>query len=78
MAKIFQVRQQDPENVIASSLARLTGSRALYGGDLQAAAAVMRTLATRIQFLLQQGEDTFYNRAAFIQEVLLTHKNIFT
>ena len=30
-----KVRQEDPENVLASSLARLTGSRQLYGGDLQ-------------------------------------------
>ena len=66
-----KVRQEDPENVIASSLARLTGSRQLYGGDLQSAVAVMRTVASRIQYLLQQREDKFYKKEAFIQEVLL-------
>ena len=66
-----KVRQEDPENVLASSLARLTGSRQLYGGDLQSAVAVMRTVASRIQYLLQQREDKFYKKEAFIQEVLL-------
>ena len=66
-----KVRQEDPENVLASSLARLTGSRRLYGGDLQSAVAVMRTVASRVQYLLQQREDNFYKKEAFIQEVLL-------
>lgn len=66
-----KVRQEDPENVIASSLARLTGSRKLYGGDLQSAVAVMRTVANRIQYLLQQRSEKFYKKEAFIQEVLL-------
>ena len=66
-----KVRQEDPENVIASSLARLTGSRQLYGGDLQSAVSVMRTVASRIQYLLQQRSDNFYKKEAFIQEVLL-------
>ena len=66
-----KVRQEDPENVISSSLARLTGSRQLYGGDLQSAVSVMRTVASRIQYLLQQREDKFYKKEAFIQEVLL-------
>jgi len=66
-----KVRQEDPENVIASSLARLTGSRQLYGGDLQSAVAVMRTVANRIQYLLQQRSNKFYKKEAFIQEVLL-------
>lgn len=66
-----KVRQEDPENVLDSSLARLTGSRQLYGGDLQSAVAVMRTVASRVQYLLQQREDKFYKKEAFIQEVLL-------
>ena len=66
-----KVRQEDPENVIASSLARLTGSRQLYGGDLQSAVAVIRTVASRIQYLLQQKSENFYKKEAFIQEVLL-------
>ena len=66
-----KVRQEDPENVLASSLARLTGSRKLYGGDLQSAVSVMRTVASRVQYLLQKREDNFYKKEAFIQEVLL-------
>ena len=66
-----KVRQEDPENVIASSLARLTGSRQLYGGDLLSAVEVMKTVASRIQYLLQQRSDKFYKKEAFIQEVLL-------
>ena len=31
----------------------------------------MRTVASRIQYLLQQREDKFYKKEAFIQEVLL-------
>ena len=42
-----KVRQEDPENVLASSLARLTGARQLYGGDLQSAVTIIHTIATR-------------------------------
>jgi len=66
-----KVRQEDPENVIASSLAHLTGSKTLYGGDLESAVVVMRTLANRIKYLLQQKSLRFYKKEAFIQEVLL-------
>ena len=43
------------------------GSRKLYGGDLESAVAVMRTVASRIQFLLQQGPARFYKKEAYIQ-----------
>ena len=66
-----KVRQEDPEDVIASSLAHLTGSKALYGGDLESAVAVMRTVANRIRYLLKQETKQFYKKEAFIQAVLL-------
>jgi hypothetical protein len=43
------------------------GSRKLYGGDLESAVAVMRTVASRIQFLLQQGPASFYKKEAYIK-----------
>ena len=49
------------------------GSRKLYGGDLESAVAVMRTVASRIQFLLQQGPARFYKKEAYIQ----VHKSSF-
>ena len=42
-----QMRQEDPENVLVSSLAYLTRTKALYGGDLEAVVSVMRTVASR-------------------------------
>ena len=65
-----KLRQADPENVIASSLAHLTGgSRRLYGGDLESAAEVMKTVANKIQYLLQQRRDKFYKKEAYIQVI---------
>ena len=66
-----KLRQADPENVIASSLAHLTGSRKLYGGDLESAAGVIKTVANRLQYLLQQKTEKFYKKEAYIQEILL-------
>ena len=66
-----KLRQSDPETVIASSLAHLTGSKKLYGGDIDSAAAVMKTVANRIQYLLQQQKDTMYRKEATVQEILL-------
>merc|ERR1711962_578482 len=43
----------------------------LYGGDVEASAAIMRTLSNRIQYLLQTQGDKFYNKGQYIQEVLL-------
>ena len=57
------MREEEPENVIASSLAKMTtprqrrngqkGSNGLYGGDLEVAAAIIKTVANRIRYLLQ-------------------------
>ena len=48
------VREEEPENAIASTMASLTGGRrALFGGDLETASSVLRTVATRLQYLLQ-------------------------
>ena len=48
------VREEAPENAIASTMASLTGGRrALFGGDLETASSVLRTVATRLQYLLQ-------------------------
>ena len=66
-----KVQSGDLENVISSSLAHLTRTESLYGGDIEQSAAVMRTLANRIQYLLQTQGDTFYNKGIYIQEVLL-------
>ena len=66
-----KVEDGDLENVISSSLAHLTKVEVLYGGDVEASAAVMRTLSNRIQYLLQTQGDKFYNKGQYIQEVLL-------
>ena len=66
-----KVEDGDLENVISSSLAHLTRVEVLYGGDVEASAAIMRTLSNRIQYLLQTQGDKFYNRGQYIQEVLL-------
>ena len=65
------VESGDLENVLSASLAHLTKSRQLYGGDLESAVAIIRTLANRIQYLLQTQGDKFYNKSQYIQEVLL-------
>ena len=52
-----QVRQEDPENVLVSSLAYLTRTKALYGGDLEAVVTIMRTVASRIQYRLQSSSN---------------------
>ena len=67
-----QVRQEDPENVIVSTLVKLTSpgkANPLYGGDLEAATAIMRTMGNRIQYLLQTQSDSFYKKEAYIGDV---------
>ena len=64
-----QVRQEDPENVLVSSLAYLTRTKALYGGDLEAVVTIMRTVASRIQYRLQSSSnfhDKVCKRIVFI------------
>ena len=80
-----RIRQQDPENVLASKLALLTqpanhvddyeekmSEKRLYGGDLEAAVAVMRSIANRLQYLMQT--EQFYNKESYLQEIF---QNIF-
>lgn len=86
MSKLeMRVREQDPENVLASKLALLTNnippesdaiqsSKRLFGGDLEASVAVMKSVANRLQYLLQQSQHSLYNRESYLQEVF---QNIF-
>ena len=81
-----RVRKQDPENVLASKLALLTQLRnnvddldsanmkekRLYGGDLEAAVAVMKSIANRLQYLMQT--QPFYNKESYLQEIF---QNVF-
>ena len=74
----FQVRDKhDHENVLASELALLTkpkasspeGSEAagaFFGGDLESAVTVMRTIADRLQYLLQT--KTMFNSESFVDK----------
>ena len=65
-----QVRAEDPENVLVSSLAYLTRTKSLYGGDLEAVVAIMRTVASRIQYRLQSSSN-FHDKMNHIRQVLL-------
>ena len=67
------VERGDLENVLSASLAHHTNTNTqpLYGGDVESVVAIMRTLASRIQYLLQTQGDKFYNKSQYIQEVLL-------
>ena len=44
-----RVRVEDPEAVLASSLARMTSKARFYGGDLDTSVAVMRTIGNRLR-----------------------------
>ena len=66
-----KVEGGDLENVLSASLAHHTRSEVSYGGDVESATAIMKTLSNRIQYLLQTQGDKFYNKAQYIQEVLL-------
>ena len=67
------MRKQDPENVLVQSLAYLTRTKSLYGGDLEAAVTTMRTVASRIQYRLQQSARegaSFHNKESHIRQIL--------
>ena len=64
-----QVRQNDPENVLVSSLAYNTRTKSLFGGDLEAVVTIMRTVASRIQYRLQT--EKFHDKVNHIRQVLL-------
>ena len=66
-----KVEGGDLENVLSASLAHHSKTEIMYGGDIESAAAIMKTLSNRIQYLLQTQGDKFYNKAQYIQEVLL-------
>jgi hypothetical protein len=41
----------------------------LYGGDLESSVAILRTVANRLQYLLQTQADSFYNKESYVQQV---------
>ncbi len=43
----------------------------LYGGDLESAVEIMRTVASRIQYRLQSSGRNFHDRVNHIRQVLL-------
>ncbi len=76
-----QVRQESvPESVLVSSLSYLTGTKRLFGGDLETAVATLRTVASRIRFRAQGGSSSIdsppeaLNREGHIRQVL---QNVF-
>ena len=64
--------------MLASELALLTkpktseGIEAFFGGDLESAVTVMRTIADRLQYLLQT--KAMFNSESFVQEIF---QNVF-
>ena len=61
--------------MLVQSLAYLTRTKSLYGGDLEAAVTTMRTVASRIQYRLQQsarnsGAGSFHNKESHIRQIL--------
>ena len=62
--------------MLVQSLAYLTRTKSLYGGDLEAAVTTMRTVASRIQYRLQQSARTagsagsFHNKESHIRQIL--------
>ncbi len=69
-----QVINQDPENVLVSSLNYVTRTKSLYGGDLEAAVSIMRKVASRIQYRLQ-SPSTFHDKFNHTHTVLLNVLN---
>ena len=61
-----QVREQDPENVLVSTLLYTTRTKALFGGDLEVVVDVMRTVAARIQYRLQSS-SSFHDKSNHIK-----------
>jgi hypothetical protein len=45
-------------------------TKALYGGDLESAVAIMRTVASRVQYRLQSSGTVFHNKESHIRQVL--------
>ncbi len=68
-----QVLKEDPENVLVSSLAYLTRTKSLFGGDLDTAVLTIRTVADRLRFKLQE-DSFFHNKQSHVRQVL---QNVF-
>ena len=66
-----RVREEDPEDVVVSTLAHLTSklTTRLFGGDLESSVAILRTVANRLQYLLQTQSESFYNKESYVQQV---------
>ena len=65
-----QVRKEDPETVLVSSLAYLTRTRSLYGGDLESTVKIMREVASRLDFRLKSTSGSFHNKEAHVKQVV--------
>ena len=65
-----QVRKEDPETVLVSSLAYLTRTRSLYGGDLESTVAIMRKVASRLDYRLKSTSGSFHNKEAHVKQVV--------
>ncbi len=68
-----EVRAQQPETVLVSSLAYRTRDKALYGGDLASAVWVMNTVASRIKGRLQEDSvrsGSFHTTESDVRTVL--------
>ena len=65
-----QVRKEDPETVLVSSLAYLTRTRSLYGGDLESTVTIMREVASRLTYRLQSSSGSFHNKEAHVRQVV--------
>ena len=66
-----RVREEDPEDVVVSTLSHLTSklTSRLFGGDLESSVAILRTVANRLQYLLQTQSESFYNKESYVQQV---------
>ena len=65
-----QVRKEDPETVLVSSLAYLTRTRSLYGGDLESTVKIMREVASRLDYRLKSTSGSFHNKEAHVKQVV--------
>eukprot|EP00096_Caligus_rogercresseyi_P002638 TRINITY_DN1483_c0_g1_i2.p1 TRINITY_DN1483_c0_g1~~TRINITY_DN1483_c0_g1_i2.p1 ORF type:complete len:1014 (-),score=273.48 TRINITY_DN1483_c0_g1_i2:685-3726(-) len=63
-----RVREKETERGLAYSLAHLTNSKDLYGGDLESSVAVLRAISNRINYLFTKDEDSFEAEESYIQE----------
>lgn len=61
-----QAQKDDPEDVLISSLAYVTRTKALYGGDLESTVAIMRAVSSRIRFRFQSS--TFRDRESHVRQ----------